>query len=91
MIAQQGIMNLEPFILNQEQAMKLSLQFVPWVTVFVRKNALKGPFIAIHMIAIIGIFFVPLTWSNLGLCAIAYVARMFFITAFYHRYFSPRS
>ena len=58
---------------------------------FAQANALKGPFVAIHFIAIIGAFFVPLTWMAIGLCVITYLARMFFVTAFFHRYFSHRS
>src|SRR5215469_278568 len=48
------------------------------------------PFILIHIIAL-AIFFVPFRWTFLLACFLLYEARMFFVTAGYHRYFSHRS
>lgn len=48
------------------------------------------PFIAIHL-AVIGVFFVPVTWLSIGLCLGLYLVRMFGITGGYHRYFAHRS
>ncbi len=49
------------------------------------------PFFAVHLVALVGVFLVPFHWW-LPLAAIAlYVARMFAVTAGYHRYFSHRS
>ena len=41
--------------------------------------------------ALVAVFFVPFTWSLVGLCAASYAIRMFAITAGYHRYFAHRS
>jgi stearoyl-CoA desaturase (delta-9 desaturase) len=48
------------------------------------------PFFAVHL-APLGALFVTVTWEDWALCAFLYVARMFCITAGYHRYFSHRS
>jgi stearoyl-CoA desaturase (delta-9 desaturase) len=48
------------------------------------------PFLALHL-ACLAVFFVPVTPVALVLCAAFYLARMFGITAGYHRYFSHRS
>tara|TARA_Y100000588_G_scaffold357504_1_gene414764 strand:+ start:84 stop:995 length:912 start_codon:yes stop_codon:yes gene_type:complete len=48
------------------------------------------PFILVH-IALLGVFFVEFSWFCAGVALISYSARMFAITAFYHRYFSHRS
>jgi stearoyl-CoA desaturase (delta-9 desaturase) len=48
------------------------------------------PFFAAHALPFGG-FFVSVTWRDWVLCAVLYVARMFCITAGYHRYFSHRS
>ncbi|GIT26829.1 MAG: hypothetical protein CM1200mP41_28730 [Gammaproteobacteria bacterium] len=53
-----------------------------------RKLAWGGviPFVAIH-VACLGVFFVEFNkWAAI-LCGFLYVSRMFFITAFYHRFF----
>jgi stearoyl-CoA desaturase (delta-9 desaturase) len=57
---------------------------------FLHGNANKLPFIAIHALCI-AVFFVPATWTALGLCAGLYFVRMFALTAGYHRYFSHRA
>lgn len=54
------------------------------------RNSNKFHFVAIHL-AVIGIFFVPITWVSVGLCLGLYVIRMFGITAGYHRYFAHRA
>ncbi len=48
------------------------------------------PFISFHIIAL-GVFLVGFSWVALGACLALYVARMFLITGFYHRYFSHRT
>jgi stearoyl-CoA desaturase (delta-9 desaturase) len=48
------------------------------------------PFFAAHLMPL-GALFVIVTWQDWLLCAAAYVVRMFFITAGYHRYFAHRT
>ena len=48
------------------------------------------PFFLIHA-ACVSLFFVHFQWKWLGLMLTLYVARMFVVTAGYHRYFSHRS
>lgn len=48
------------------------------------------PFLAAHMVPFAALF-VVVTWEAWVICAVAYLARMFFITAGYHRYFAHRS
>jgi stearoyl-CoA desaturase (delta-9 desaturase) len=57
---------------------------------YIALNINKGPFLAIHL-AVLFVFFVPVTWISLALCAGLYFIRMFGITAGYHRYFSHRA
>jgi stearoyl-CoA desaturase (delta-9 desaturase) len=49
------------------------------------------PFWTIHLVAIICVAVVGFSWSGLALALGAYVVRMLFVTAGYHRYFSHRS
>lgn len=56
---------------------------VDWIT--------SIPFFALHIAAVAGLFFFPVTWPAVGLCVSMYYLRMFGITAGYHRYFSHRS
>jgi len=54
-------------------------------------NWFKGaPFIVLHL-ALVAVFFVPVTIPAVVLCAFMYFIRMFGITAVYHRYFAHRS
>ncbi len=48
------------------------------------------PFWAVHL-ASLSAFFVEFEWKWVGLCVFVYYARMFGITAGYHRYFSHRT
>src|SRR6186997_657725 len=48
------------------------------------------PFILVHL-AVFGAFWSGVTWSAVACCAVLYVARMFGVTAGYHRYFSHRT
>ena len=48
------------------------------------------PYILIHLGALL-VFFTPFAWPCLAVLALSYAARMFAITAFYHRYFSHRT
>ena len=60
-----------------------STDSIDWVT--------SVPFIAVHVAAVVGLFYFPITWSGIGLCVGMYYLRMFGITAGFHRYFSHRS
>ena len=51
---------------------------------------MAAPFVLLHL-ALVAIFFVPVTWTVLLLCGLNYFWRMFGITAVYHRYFAHRS
>jgi stearoyl-CoA desaturase (delta-9 desaturase) len=57
-------------------------QKVDWVRVL--------PFIAVH-VACLAVFLVGWSWVAVGVAAALYFIRMFFITGFYHRYFSHRA
>jgi stearoyl-CoA desaturase (delta-9 desaturase) len=48
------------------------------------------PYILIHLGALL-VFFTPFAWPCIVVLGISYAARMFAITAFYHRYFSHRT
>jgi stearoyl-CoA desaturase (delta-9 desaturase) len=48
------------------------------------------PFIAIHLLPLLAII-TGVSWRAVVLCVVLYYARMFCITAGYHRYFSHRS
>lgn len=48
------------------------------------------PYAVIHVLAL-GVFFVSFSWVALAVCVGLFFARMFVITAFYHRYFSHRT
>lgn len=48
------------------------------------------PFLIVH-IACLAALWVPFRWSYVALALTLYYARMFFVTAGYHRYFSHRS
>ena len=49
------------------------------------------PFILLHVAAVVAPFFVPITWTAVGLGVLFYVVRMFGITGVYHRYFAHRA
>ncbi len=48
------------------------------------------PFVAMH-IACLGVLWVGWSWTAIAVAAALYLARMFAITAFYHRYFSHKA
>jgi stearoyl-CoA desaturase (delta-9 desaturase) len=55
-------------------------------------DAVKSiPFIAVHVAAVVGVIALGWSWRGLALAVGLYYARMFFVTAGYHRYFSHRS
>jgi len=58
-----------------------------------RKIAWKksAPFFIVHAIGLIGPFVVGISWTSVVVCLLLYYVRMFFITGFYHRYFSHRT
>ncbi|MGX5175410.1 acyl-CoA desaturase [Aliikangiella sp. IMCC44653] len=49
------------------------------------------PFILMHLVAIVGPFYVGFSWAAFWVCVLLYLVRMFAITAFYHRYFSHKN
>ena len=48
------------------------------------------PFIVLH-VACLGVIWVGASWTAVGWALLLYVARMFAITGFYHRYFSHKT
>jgi stearoyl-CoA desaturase (delta-9 desaturase) len=55
-----------------------------------RDNLLNGGFIAIHLGCLL-VLVVGFSWVALAAAVLFYALRMFFITAFYHRYFAHRT
>ncbi len=51
----------------------------------------RGVFIAVHLIGLIGPFFVGIDWRAVTACFLSYYVRMFFVTGFFHRLFSHRA
>ena len=49
------------------------------------------PFWAVHVTAVVGVAATGWSWTGLALAGALYYARMFFVTAGYHRYFAHRS
>ena len=49
------------------------------------------PFWAIHLVALVGIVNLGWSWTGLAAAVGSYYVRMFFVTGFYHRYFSHRT
>src|ERR1700722_11857916 len=49
------------------------------------------PFLAVHVLAVACVLWLRWSWRGLGRADALYYARMFFVTAGYHRYFSHRS
>src|ERR1700691_5269298 len=49
------------------------------------------PFLLVHLGAVLGVSWLGWSWRGLALAVALYYARMFFVTAGYHRYFSHRS
>ena len=54
-------------------------------------HPVSWPFWGIHLVAIIGVVVTGWSWAGLGLAMALYAARMFFVAAGYHRYFSHRT
>jgi stearoyl-CoA desaturase (delta-9 desaturase) len=50
----------------------------------------SAPFIILHL-ALVSVFFVPVSATAVVLCAVTYFIRMFGITGGYHRYFAHRA
>ena len=50
-----------------------------------------GRFALIHVVGLVGPFFVGVSVQSWIVCAALYVVHMFFVTAAYHRYFSHRT
>ncbi len=61
----------------------------PWVSTYLNLGTLV--FWGFHLVAIAGAIWVGITWKLLGVAVACYFARMFFVTAGYHRYFSHRT
>jgi stearoyl-CoA desaturase (Delta-9 desaturase) len=51
----------------------------------------NAPFWAVHIAAVVGVIMLGWSWSGLALAVALYYARMFGVTAGYHRYFSHRT
>jgi stearoyl-CoA desaturase (delta-9 desaturase) len=49
------------------------------------------PFIALHLVALVGVWFVGFSWFAFWTAVALYALRMFAITGFYHRYFSHKT
>ena len=49
------------------------------------------PFWGVHVAAVVGVFWLGWSWSGVVLAVALYYARMFFLTAGFHRYFAHRS
>ena len=49
------------------------------------------PFIAMHLVAIVGVYLVGFSWTAFWVALALYLIRMFAITGFYHRYFSHKN
>jgi stearoyl-CoA desaturase (delta-9 desaturase) len=58
-------------------------QRIDWVRVI--------PFIALHVVAVAGVWFVGFSWFAFWTAVALYALRMFAITGFYHRYFSHKT
>jgi len=56
---------------------------INWVT--------SAPFFAVHVFALVAPFFVPFHWSYVVWALALYYARMWAVTAGYHRYFAHRA
>ena len=56
---------------------------INWVT--------SAPFFAVHVFALVAVFFVPFRWSYVGWALAMYYVRMWLVTTTYHRYFSHRA
>ncbi len=54
-------------------------------------NRGTAPFWGFHLVALLGVLYLGFSWTGLALAITLYVARMFFITAGFHRYFSHRA
>lgn len=55
------------------------------------KKVASIPMALVHVIAVVGIFWMGWSWKGLAIAVGLYYARMFFVTAAYHRYFSHRT
>ncbi|MBL9108442.1 MAG: acyl-CoA desaturase [Myxococcales bacterium] len=51
----------------------------------------SGPFLLVHLVALVGLVLMPFSWKGLALAVGFYYLRMFGVTAGYHRYFSHRT
>lgn len=49
------------------------------------------PILAMHLMAIVGLFVFPITWKAVALVAFMYYWRMWALSTFFHRYFSHRT
>jgi stearoyl-CoA desaturase (Delta-9 desaturase) len=65
------------------------MKFSAWARRYFNAGAI--PFWAIHVAAVAGVIALGWSWTGLVLALALYVARMWFVTAGYHRYFSHRA
>lgn len=68
---------------------KINLNFTLFKTKYGTVRMENLPFFLFHLTPIAA-FFVDFKWSYVLLAVVMYYARMFFVTGFYHRYFSHR-
>jgi len=61
----------------------------PWAKTYLNPGTMV--FWGFHAVAVAGVIALGFSWSGLGLAVALYFARMFFVSAGYHRYFSHRS
>jgi stearoyl-CoA desaturase (delta-9 desaturase) len=60
----------------------------PWTEFF---KPISIPFWGVHLVALVGVIYSGFSWTGLALAVALYYARMFFVTAGYHRYFAHRT
>ena len=61
----------------------------PWASTYLNSGTLA--FWGVHVVAVAGVAWLGFSWSGVALAIAFYYARMFFISAGFHRYFSHRS
>lgn len=49
------------------------------------------PILTMHLVGLAGLFYFPITWKAVALCAFMYYWRMWALSTFFHRYFSHRT
>ena len=60
-------------------------------SILIYERVQKLRFIAVHVATLVGVLYFGASAQSLALCVVLYFARMFGVTAGYHRYFSHRT